>query len=79
MKKGDIVKFKREVDPGDTELRMVLIDDPGKGRVMVRTLLQGWAIQPTSVYPVEELEIVLDADRWVDHPLVHSLLSDQQF
>ena len=79
MKKGDIVKFKYEVDPGDTELRRVLMAEPEKGRGMVPTLLPGWAIQPTSVCPVEELEVVLEGEAWMDHPLVHSHLPGRQF
>lgn len=55
MKKGDIVKFKRIVDPGDEEVRMILLDDPEKGRVLVQALID-MRIPPTYIYPVEELE-----------------------
>jgi len=55
MKKGDVVKFKREVDPGDTELRMVLLQNPEKGRVRVQHLID-MSIPPVNIYPVEELE-----------------------
>jgi hypothetical protein len=67
MKRGDIVKFKREVDPGDTELRMVLIDDPEKGRVMVQVIDDMPSPHPaTYVHPVEELEVVLEGETWRD-------------
>ena len=35
MKKGDIVKFRNVVDAGDEELRMILLEDPDGGRVLV--------------------------------------------
>jgi len=55
MKKGDIVKFKRVVDPGDENVRMVLLEDPDGGRVRVQALVD-MTIPPTYIYPVEELE-----------------------
>lgn len=54
MKKGDIVRFKEAVDPGDEKLRMRLLEDPDGGRVLVETLL-GLEFNPTYVYPVNEL------------------------
>ncbi len=56
MKKGDLVKFKKSVDPGDDTLRMFLEDNPENGRVLVRCLVD-MAIQPTSVYLVEDLKL----------------------
>lgn len=35
MKKGDIVKFRKAVDPGDENLRMILLEDPDGVRVLV--------------------------------------------
>ena len=57
MKKGDLVKFKRVVDPGDEKARMVLLEDPDGGRVLVQHQVD-MVIKPTDVYPVEELELV---------------------
>ena len=55
MKKGDIVKFKRIVEPGDADLMMILLEDPDGGRVRVQALVD-MSIQPTYIYPVDELE-----------------------
>lgn len=57
MKTGDMVKFVNIVDPGDDEARMILIDNPSKGRVTVEHIVN-MAIRPTSVYNVEDLECV---------------------
>ena len=54
MKKGDVVKFKKILDPGDDEIRMRLLEDPDGGRVLVVSLV-GMAINPTSVYQVDDL------------------------
>ena len=55
MIKGDVVKFKRVVDPGDEEVKIILLDDPEKGKVLVQALID-MRIPPTYIYPVEELE-----------------------
>lgn len=55
MKKGDVVRFKEPVDPGDENALMVLEEDPDGGRVLVRHLVD-MKIQPTSVYPINDLE-----------------------
>ena len=39
MKKGDIVKFRKAVDPGDERLRMILLEDPDGGRVLVESVV----------------------------------------
>ena len=57
MKSGDIVKFKDVVDPGDTSIRMELLEDPMCGRVLVKTLVD-MHIQPTYIYMVDDLEVV---------------------
>ncbi len=54
MKKGDIVRFKEIKDIGDDSLLMELLEDPDGGRVLVRALVN-MAIQPTAVYPVNDL------------------------
>lgn len=54
MKKGDIVKFKEAVDPGDDKVRMRLLEDPDGGRVLVEALM-GMSINPTYVYPINDL------------------------
>ncbi len=56
MKKGDIVRFKKIVDPGDENLRMRLLEDPDGGRVLVVSLV-GMSINPTSIYPVDDLVV----------------------
>jgi hypothetical protein len=61
MKKGDIVRFKEVVDKGDENSRMELLEDPDDGRVLVRGLVN-MKIQPTHVYPVDDLVIAEDAD-----------------
>lgn len=64
MNKGDIVKFREEVDPGDTKVRMVLLEDPDGGRVLVGDLCiidesgVKQAVTATSRYLVDELEVV---------------------
>lgn len=54
MKRGDIVKFKKAVDPGDDRIRMRLLEDPDGGRVLVESLV-GMTINPTSIYQVDDL------------------------
>lgn len=61
MKKGDIVKFKTIVDAGDEKALMVIEEERGD-RVLVRHLVN-MALQPTSVYPLEDLEPVMDATK----------------
>lgn len=68
MKKGDIVKFRNEGDPGDTKVRMVLMEDPDGGRVLTGDLciveVSGikQSVRATSRYLVEELEIVSEEE-----------------
>lgn len=54
MKRGDIVKFKKVVDPSDDRIRMRLLEDPDGGRVLVESLA-GMTINPTSIYQVDDL------------------------
>lgn len=56
MKKGDIVKFREAVDPGDEKVRMRLLEDPDGGRVLVEALME-MSINPTYVYQIENLVI----------------------
>lgn len=56
MKKGDIVKFKQVVDAGDEDLRMVLLENPDGGRVLVVAIVD-MNLKPTSRYNVEDLEV----------------------
>lgn len=56
MKKGDIVKFKEEKDPEDAACRMVLVENPDGGRVLVRHLVD-MKIQPTSIYLTKDLQL----------------------
>jgi hypothetical protein len=59
MKKGDIVKFKAVVDEGDEKIRMVLLEDPDGGRVLVQALVD-MTIKPTARYLVEDLDVCVD-------------------
>lgn len=56
MKKGDIVKFKNVVDVGDEDLRMVLLENPDGGRVLVEAIVE-MNLKPTSRYNIEDLEV----------------------
>jgi len=64
MKKGDIVKFKEEVDPGDDKVLMVLLEDPDGGRVLVGDLCINGdsgvkpAVMATCRYLINDLEVV---------------------
>ena len=55
MKKGDIVKFRKAVDPGDEDLRMILLEDPDGGRVLVECIVD-MKIRPTCRYNADDLE-----------------------
>lgn len=56
MKKGEIVKFRNVVDPGDEDIRMILLEDPDGGRVLVESIVD-MNIRPTCRYSIENLEI----------------------
>ncbi len=56
MQKGDVVKFKEPIDPGDENALMILEEDPDGGRVLVRHLVV-MKLQPTSVYPTKDLQL----------------------
>ena len=56
MKKGDIVKFKKVVEEGDENLRMLLLEDPDGGRVLVVAIVD-MIFKPTSRHNVEDLEV----------------------
>lgn len=62
MRKGDIVKFRKVVDPGDESLRMILLEDPDGGRVLVESLVD-MKIRPTSRYNVEDIEFCCDSNQ----------------
>lgn len=55
MKKGDIVKFRKAVDPGDENLRMILLEDPDGGRVLIESVVD-MKIRPTCRYNIENLK-----------------------
>lgn len=59
MKKGDIVKFRKAVDTGDENLRMILLEDPDDGRVLVESIVN-MNIRPTHRYSVDDLEACSD-------------------
>ena len=56
MKKGDVVKFKNPIDPGDENDIMVLEGNPDGGRVLVRHLVD-MKLQPTSIYSTKDLQL----------------------
>jgi hypothetical protein len=56
MKKGNIVKFKKVVDAGDENIRMVLLENPDGGRVLVEDIVD-MNLKPTCRYNVDELEV----------------------
>jgi hypothetical protein len=56
MRKGDVVRFKKPIDPGDEDAVMVLEKDPDGGRVLVRHLVN-MKLQPTFIYPTEDLQL----------------------
>lgn len=56
MKKGDIVKFRNVVDEGDENLRMILLEDPDGGRVLVESIVD-MNIRPTCRYNLEDLMV----------------------
>lgn len=62
MKKGDIVKFRNVVDAGDENLRMVLLEDPDGGRVLVESVVD-MQIRPTYRYSIEDLEICINGSQ----------------
>ncbi|MDD2856966.1 MAG: hypothetical protein PHU01_15730, partial [Desulfuromonadaceae bacterium] len=60
MKKGDLVKFRNIVDAGDEDIRMILLEDPDGGRVLVESIVD-MNIRPTHRYSVEDLEICINS------------------
>jgi len=54
MKKGGVVKFRHPVDADEGRIRMILLEDPDGGRVLVQDLLD-MPLPPTHVYPVDSL------------------------
>ena len=56
MRRGDIVRFKKIIDAGDDELRMVALEDEDGGRVLVQALV-GMKLNPTAKYNVADLEV----------------------
>lgn len=63
MRKGDIVKFRNVVDAGDENLRMILLEDPDGGRVLVESIVD-MKIRPTDRYNVDDLEVCSDGKKY---------------
>lgn len=61
MKAGNIVKFKNIIDAGDEDIRMVVLEDADRERVLVEALV-GMNFNPTYRYNVEDL-VVCDTTR----------------
>lgn len=64
MKKNDIVKFKVEVDSGDSAVRMIVLEDPDGERVLVgdshiinKDGSTKLAVKATCRYNVSDLEV----------------------
>lgn len=53
LKKGDIVRFKNIVDPGDEKVKMQLLEDPDGGRVKVKAMPP--LVASTSIHPISDL------------------------
>jgi hypothetical protein len=60
LQKGDVVIFKEVKDSGDETSKMVLVENPDGGRVLVRHLVD-MKIQPTSIYLTSDLQLLLSA------------------
>jgi hypothetical protein len=56
MKTGTIVKFKDVVDAGDENIRMLVLEDSDRERVLVEALV-GMNLNPTYRYNVKDLEV----------------------
>jgi hypothetical protein len=56
MKAGNIVKFKNVIDAGDEDIRMVVLADADRERVLVVAHV-GMNINPTYRYNVKDLEV----------------------
>ena len=57
MKKGDLVRFKVAMEPGEERLVMRVVEMRGE-RVLVECLVEGLRILPTAVYPVADLVVI---------------------
>lgn len=56
MRRGNIVRFKKVVDTGDENLRMVVLEDEDGGLVLVQALV-GMRLNPTYRYNAQDLEV----------------------
>lgn len=61
MKFGDVVMFCKPADATEASERFVVRELRGD-RVLVAALGTGFSITPTSVYSVEELEVIAHVD-----------------
>lgn len=61
MKFGDVVMFCKPADETEASERFVVRELRGD-RVLVAALGTGFSITPTSVYSVEELEVIAHVD-----------------
>lgn len=80
MQKGDIVKFKKVVDVGDETLRMVLLENPDRGSVLVEAIID-MNIKPTYRHSVEDLKVcgkITDTDmlKKIIERMKHEVLVD---
>lgn len=61
MKAKDIVKFKNPIDRDEADSLMVVLEMRGE-RVLVSDLrFSEWAVPPSSVYALNDLEVVTSA------------------
>lgn len=54
MKKGDVVKFGDPLDASEAQERMILLEDPDGGRVLVQGICD-LPIRPTRILNVSDL------------------------
>jgi hypothetical protein len=59
MKRGDIVKYSRPVDKGESKFRFVLLGEPEKGRVDIQLICDD-RIKPIETVEVGEIEPATD-------------------
>lgn len=56
MKKGDIVKYSKPVNPDESRFRFILLNEPEKGRVDIQ-LICDYQIKPVETVEAGEVEL----------------------
>lgn len=60
MKRGDVVKYSRPVDEGESKFRFILLGEPEKGRVDIQLICDD-RIKPIETVEVGEIEMATGA------------------